>query len=162
MSTDTHDYKWQGAGTKLPSGHRIFESHNPISHSGWAVADDSGEYPHETEDGTLWLDQSRCLLLSVDTTTTPHQEVVAIPVMDNQGEQSYIGGTAATVLMLSRMFQWTIEDDNQGAYYSVYGIALSAPEPTKSLLERALKSGQLAGTIVGDDIQKYLDNLGSR
>lgn len=120
------EYNWQGAGTKLPCGHRIFAAHNNVPEAlliSWGIADDSGHYPHETDDGVLWLDKRRTLRIMTDPDepmiNAQSHEICGIPVVDNEGKQYSVGTTPSGLLLLSRMFSWTIEDEERGHFYNV-------------------------------------------
>lgn len=106
------NYDWQGVGTVLPSGHRIFEAHahQPVEGLPWAVADDSGGTPDQTQDGVLWLDRSRPLQIS--------ETFCTVPVISEDGDKTAVGCGGATILMLARMFEWSINDEQRGAYYN--------------------------------------------
>lgn len=105
--------KWEGAGTKLPSGHTIFETHdNGHGETGWAIADESGDLPHLTDDGILWLDVSRCLHVSSEFAPI-------VPLVGENGERTRTPVDAPTILFLSKMFKWTIADDERGNFYNV-------------------------------------------
>lgn len=47
-----------------------------------AIADWSGHYPHQTDDGVLWLDLNRAISLDVPNNTA------SIPVVDDHGRKS--------------------------------------------------------------------------
>lgn len=65
----TPDWKWEHAFKLEPKGHRIFrDARNDFRAPelrDWAIADDSGSYPHSTDDGVLWLDPTRPIRVSV-------------------------------------------------------------------------------------------------
>jgi hypothetical protein len=51
---------WVKLGRPTKSGHRFFRWYGDDDHDGdVAVADNSGDKPHQTDDGTLWIDQNR-------------------------------------------------------------------------------------------------------
>lgn len=112
--------KWEGAGTPLPDGHRIFETHEgpEPGTSQWAIADESGDTPDQTDDGILWLDPTRCLSVARDESFDPPREHISIPLLTSEGERTRTPSDAATVLYLSRMLRWTIEDETRGHYYN--------------------------------------------
>lgn len=108
----TTSYKWEGAGTPLPDGHKLFETHDDgYGRAGWAIADESGPTPDQTEDGVLWLDYGRCLRIG-DSDALP-----TIPLLTEDGTETRTPTDCATILMLSRMLRWTIEDEKRGHYY---------------------------------------------
>lgn len=117
--TDSIKYKWEGAGTALPDGHTIFETHDGPDGSMWAIADESGGRPDETDDGVLWLDPGRCLCIKKNTTHDSPYEYLSIPLRYEDGTYTRTPTDAATILFLSRFFSWTIEDKDRGAYYNV-------------------------------------------
>jgi hypothetical protein len=60
----TIKWKWENQIRLLePKGHRIFRDARDDFQApelrGWAIADNSGGWPHATDDGVLWLDLSR-------------------------------------------------------------------------------------------------------
>lgn len=109
MATKT--YKWEGTGTRLPDGHRIFETHDGPDGVGWAICDDTGEWPEESDDGILWLDSTKCI------SAGRHQ--IVLPLLSESGKPASTIIDAQTMLYLSRMLRWTIEDDHHGRYYNV-------------------------------------------
>jgi hypothetical protein len=111
MST-TAAYRWEGAGTPLPSGHRIYETHDHPEGSRWAIADESGKYPDQTNDGVLWLDFER----SLDAST---RHAPTVPLRDDEGNPSSTPVDAPTIFYLARMFRWTVQDEIRGRFYSV-------------------------------------------
>jgi hypothetical protein len=118
-------YKWDGAVTRLPDGHRIFTTYERDFDGGKtygvAIADDSGRFPETTDDGVLWLDVTRCLMVMRDNSDPDRpREHIAIPLVDENGNQTRTPSDAATILFLSREFGWTIEDQTRGAYYGVH------------------------------------------
>jgi len=120
VSVDNKKYHWEGAGTLLPSGHTIFETHDGEDGSMWAIADESGDRPDTTEDGVLWLDPSRCLLVAKDDSFDEPREFTQIPVIkESDGKRYHVGCDAATILFLSRFFRWTIVDQDNGAFYNM-------------------------------------------
>jgi hypothetical protein len=104
---------WEGAGTRLPDGHRLFETHdNGAGVAAWAIVDRSGRLPEDSNDGVLWLDRFRCLDAS-----TGHQPT--IPVKDKDGKSFTVPSNTPAILFLSRMLKWTIQDEVRGHYYNV-------------------------------------------
>ena len=100
-------YKW-GVVTMLPDGHRLFPT---TSCQYVAIADDSGREPQDCEDGILWLDRDRSLIVNGSH--------IAIPVIDEGGEQSRTPSDVATILYLACEFNWSIEDQRIGKHYSI-------------------------------------------
>ena len=60
-------YKW-GVVEVLTDGHRLFPEHEGVR---FAIADDSGREPQDTDDGILWLDFSRKLMVEKDHVAIP-------------------------------------------------------------------------------------------
>lgn len=113
MSTETK-IKW-GSGRSLPDGHRLFFNTAPHdSEYKAAIADDSGRFPEDTDDGILWLDFSRTL--DVRSGDEQERESIAIPLIRADGSQTRTPTDAATMLHLSREFRWTIGVDNAFFY----------------------------------------------
>ena len=110
--------------TKLPDGHRLFQAVQPIppaikltlprsialpTNGGvWAMADDSGRYPTDTDDGVLWLDFSRDLSAGAPVTNVSEGVTPGIPLVDEQGTECSTISDMATVLTLAVKFNWTI------------------------------------------------------
>ncbi len=111
MSKTTQTYKWEGAGTKLPSGHTIFATYDHPDGEMWAICDESGSRPHTADDGVLWLDRTRTL-----TVAAPF---CGVPLLHENGNKTSTIVDAATVFYLSRMFRWTVEDEIHGRFYNV-------------------------------------------
>jgi hypothetical protein len=67
--TTKTEWKWDNEIKLEPKGHRIFrdarDDFKAPELRGWAIADNSGGRPHTTEDGVLWLDFSRPVVVSV-------------------------------------------------------------------------------------------------
>jgi hypothetical protein len=66
---------------RLKSGHRVFRSDSGRGTGRLAIADQSGDVPHECDDGVLWLDCERPLKLGL-------RELV-VPVRD-RSEHEYV------------------------------------------------------------------------
>lgn len=113
-------YIWN-APAELPDGHRLFygatgdddhDAYNKV-----AIADDSGGLPQDTDDGVLFLDQSRPLYVGYED-QQQGRCFALIPVVDLDGEGTHALSDAATILRLSREFRWTVSDRNIH-YYNV-------------------------------------------
>lgn len=76
-----HDYQWERIGA-CRGCHKWFRGIKPNGSRGIAVADYSGEYPHQTCDGVLWLINER-----------HHCIGDALMVSDNDGNIHFLGGT---------------------------------------------------------------------
>src|SRR4051812_20834217 len=89
--------------TRLPDGHRLFQATLPYRHPAmgkvplkplfderglWAIADDSGDYPADTEDGVLWLDFSRDLMAGAPAREDNPAHVPSIPLLDPHSTHS--------------------------------------------------------------------------
>jgi hypothetical protein len=77
-------YKWTLI-VAAPNGHRFFKDERSGRIS---IADDSGTYPDETDDGVLWLDFSRKLVLDF---TAKHMQVV-YPVIRDRDNRDLAAG----------------------------------------------------------------------
>ena len=103
-------YHWEPV-IVLPDEHRLFPLHgNPFK---WvAIADNSGITPDQTDDGVLWLDFDRPLLIDADdVVTVPTQSILSIPVKrQRDGERFSTVTNMSTMLYLSATFNWPIED----------------------------------------------------
>lgn len=103
-----------GEPEALPDGHRIFRGH----FDRFAIADDSGRTPDQTDDGILWLDRGRPL--KVETNLFEGKEYMFIPLIsdDNVPEhQATMTITnAQTLLYLSARFDWPIVNEGNRSY----------------------------------------------
>lgn len=86
--------------TQLSDGHRMFFTDNMRK---VAIADDSGRYPADTDDGVLWLDFDRPLELGPD---------IAIPVMGDGGPR-WTASNPQTIICLSVEFEWVVESGDK-------------------------------------------------
>lgn len=112
-------YKW-GTVDMLPDGHRIFpslegEKIDKLALTGkYAIADNSGREPQDTTDGILWLDFDWNLIIS-----SP-DNVLCIPVKRQRDDERFSTVTdMATLLYLSAMYEWPIEEQHTNTIYSV-------------------------------------------
>jgi hypothetical protein len=75
----------------------------------WAVADGSGRYPDQTDDGVLWLDFTTSIMLGQRYDNTIH-----VPLVNHRdGKACTFVTTAAGLLVLSDMFRWTMNADGK-------------------------------------------------
>jgi hypothetical protein len=100
----TKTYAW-GLPEHLPDGHRIFRGH----FDRFAIADNSGKRPEQTDDGILWLDQTRPLRL--ETNVFEVKEYLHIPLVDEDGTATHTITNAQTLLYLSARFNWVIRTE---------------------------------------------------
>ena len=120
--TKTTNPRWTNP-TRLPDGHRLFQATEPYEHNGmanmpldllfdkqgmWAIADDSGGSPDETDDGLLWLDFNRDLMAGAPATQGNPAHVPSIPLLDTTGSQCSTVTDTCTLLVLSVKFDWAI------------------------------------------------------
>jgi hypothetical protein len=109
---------------RLPDGHRIFQATEPFEHAGlhaisvglllaprgmWAMADNSGPYPEDTDDGLLWLDFSRDLSAGMPVTDDSEGVTPTIPLLDTMGMECSTITDAPTLLWLGMRFGWLIQ-----------------------------------------------------
>lgn len=91
--------------TTLPDGHRLFEA-KPIAKMHGipltAIADKSAMHPQDTDDGILWLDRSRSLIMGGQS------QLHTIPVVDPDGKESRVSTDGATIILLSNRYRWNI------------------------------------------------------
>jgi hypothetical protein len=84
---------------RLPSGHRIFRTNDPAR---IAIADNSGRTPEVTDDGTLWLDFERPIVVA--------GKAAFAPVRSEEREEGFVTPIDfATALWLSETYQWPIK-----------------------------------------------------
>ena len=72
---------------KIKNGHRYFWFRSPGYTGDWAgdklaIADDSGEYPHLTDDGMLYVDTARAIVAGGDS------RQASVPLIDLEGNGS--------------------------------------------------------------------------
>lgn len=109
--TRPQKYQWRLLRA-IPGNHRWFI--DELS-GGIACADDSGKTPDETDDGVLWLNQPRYILLA----ESGGQRHITTPVISERtGENSVIGSTIAELLYLMRAHKMELrieagEDDGE-------------------------------------------------
>lgn len=100
-------YKWI-IEEELHDGHRIFRDNQ--AEVRWAIADASGDTPEQTDDGVLWLDVTKPLVLS---------GYPMIPLKNDAGQQTRTITDGPTLLWLSARFDWMIHDEAHNLYYTV-------------------------------------------
>lgn len=100
-------YSWEEVAPRgRPLSHGVFRDR----HSGaYAIADDSGHFPDETDDGVLWIDLNRPILLD---------NWARLPLVDEQGEESVTPITPSEALWYANRFSLVIESSG-GARYEV-------------------------------------------
>lgn len=121
MTTHQHTILWLPTPIVLPDEHRIFQATPQNSHKvpatlkarphelgHWAVADNSGDWPHTTDDGVLWLDFNTHIMLGRAYGTSIH-----VPLLDSSGKASTFVTNTAALLILVDMFRWTINSDGK-------------------------------------------------
>lgn len=109
-----NEVKWaRGESVRLEkNGHRIFREDRgefaAPETCRWAIADNSGATPDRTDDGILWLDFSRPLLVEIG-----QYGIVSIPVdkdRDVQGGSYWCSaGVDALVTLREKFPRWEIE-----------------------------------------------------
>src|SRR4051794_34391047 len=99
----------------LSDGHRLF----PLDEAPFkqvALADTSGREPQDTDDGILWLDFKRPLVI----VSSNDGEGFSIPLLYADGSFSRTLTDASTLMYLSATFRWPIVDQrNNNAIYKV-------------------------------------------
>ena len=103
----TITYEWTES-LRLPDGHRVFRAGMGRR---WAIADNSGDLPENTDDGILWLDLDRPIAAA---------GIATVPLKDEAGKQSVFVTDVRTMLLLSDKFAWAIEAKD--ALYVVQAI----------------------------------------
>lgn len=74
-----------------------------------AIADWSGDYPHQTDDGVLWLDPSRPMTVRFKA---GESVLVFIPLIDANGEQTATLSDIRTAAFAKRVGKMRVESDN--------------------------------------------------
>lgn len=103
---------------RLPDGHRLFSA-NTSDGVKYAIADDSGSDPERTDDGVLWLDVSRCLVIEKDDSFEPPRQCVFIPLVNDKGERYRATTDVSTLLHLGNKYKWQVEDVDVKAIYEI-------------------------------------------
>lgn len=100
----------------LPDGHRIFTKQDQ---PGYLIADESGDTPDQTDDGELFLDLKRNLLIDQEPEDGNGRIVTYcdIPLLDANGKQTRTPSNPATIMYLSISFQWPIKVKSMGQSY---------------------------------------------
>jgi len=103
---------------RLPDGHRLFST---MTEDGikYVIADDSGRTPEETDDGVLYLDSSRCLIVDSDESCVPAREALAIPLIDGKGRQTRTPTNTATLLHLAHLLKWMVQNETTKEVYEI-------------------------------------------
>jgi hypothetical protein len=108
-------WKWEPAIKLETRGHRIFrddrEAYKAPELRRWAIADDSGDYPHTTDDGVLWLDFEQPIIVTVG-----ERLGAALPVLNEYDNTSHVVvGLKAFVTIRKHFPAWevSLSDDAQ-------------------------------------------------
>jgi hypothetical protein len=96
----TNRYDWLYMDV-LPDGHRAFYTVDPRE---VALADNTGMYPQDTDDGVLWLNFSE----SHFSESLYMGSEQLIPLRNNDGEISKTFSNEATIMLLSATYDWPI------------------------------------------------------
>src|SRR3954453_13408333 len=105
---DTHSW---ATPVLLPDGHRLFPlASNPFKQV--AIADDSGREPQNTDDGILWIDFERPLMVNKDQ----GKEYFTIPLKDELFQDSRTTSDASTLLYLAATFNWPLVSSDLTPY----------------------------------------------
>jgi len=103
----------------LPDGHRLFES----DENRYAIADESGFLPNNTDDGVLWLDFTRPLSVEVDNSFNPPREYFNIPLTDESGKDTRTTTNVRTLALLATKFNWPVEIGEAMFKFEKLGVA---------------------------------------
>lgn len=101
----------------LPDGHRIFSK---PGQPGQLIADESGDTPDHTDDGELYLDTARNLLIeqTTDVDEPYHEQTYCmIPLRTVAGEITRTPTNPATIMFLSVALDWKITVKSMGKSY---------------------------------------------
>ena len=100
MTTKTTLHSLWTKQINLPDGHRLFAASGNVyigalpsevaadERGIWAMADESGIYPHDTDDGVLWLDFRRPLDAGASKTEGYDGATPTIPLLDKGGHHA--------------------------------------------------------------------------
>lgn len=92
----------------LPDGHRLFSKEG---HPGFLIADESGDTPEYTDDGELFLDTARNLLIDQETDTDEPYRIEThcmIPLRTAHGAITSTPTNPATIMHLAITFEWKV------------------------------------------------------
>jgi hypothetical protein len=108
----------------LADGHRLFVTLN--KRGGILIADESGRWPHETDDGELWLDMTRPLVIDQEDLSGAPITYCMIPLRDEDGLATRTPTNPATILRLAALFGWRIQVGSPGSYVTYEGLSTVA------------------------------------
>ena len=99
---------------RLPDGHRVFSLRDTSLGLRWAIADESGPTPPETDDGVLFLDidPDRPLHISHERryeADAPERAVYSIPLLALDGQLTRTPTDAASILILAHKYDWPVK-----------------------------------------------------
>jgi hypothetical protein len=85
-----------------PDGHKLYQD---TETGDYAIADNSGRHPDETDDGILWLTMNQKLELDMGQQGRPW---VSVKLTDDDGRKSMTGTNLDGALFLADKFKWTV------------------------------------------------------
>lgn len=119
---------------RLDGGHKVFR--DPTS-GRWAIADDSGNAPDDTDDGILWIDLSRPI--NVSKWGQADRQVISVPLLRDSGDETWTPATTSEALWLSARLGLAINapDGKFSASSPVDGVLGNPPDRDKASHRRA-------------------------
>lgn len=139
---DRTHWKWENALKLEPKGHRIFrdarDDFKAPEQRLWAIADNSGTYPHGTDDGVLWLDFTRPIRVTIGEYAGASLPVRKERDLDHVGYSVMIGVEA--FLTIRKHFRaWPIElSDATQTLVTALGLPAVSPMSERHALLGAL------------------------
>lgn len=124
MSLTSRIPRWERDIELLPSGHRLFTKERISGEpKRVAIADESGVYPQDTDDGILWLNYrntgSLGRPLSIGYNATDERWYCIVPVLDNDDNERAVTVDPSTLLRLAIKFDWLILDVQANERYRI-------------------------------------------
>lgn len=99
-------YQWKTL--RMPremQGHKFFANEDGRI----AIADWSGHYPHQTDDGVLWLDPSRAMTVWF---RKGESTMVVIPLIDKHGKSTSTVSDVCTASIAQELGKMRVETDS--------------------------------------------------
>lgn len=107
LTMKNNKYEWELLFSN--SGHKYFLD----KFSGkYAVADGSGYFPNETDDGILWLDTEKPLTLDLYNGSP----VISVPVKNIDNKDFYTGASVSEALNLINKFKFNVRTSKKNYF----------------------------------------------
>jgi hypothetical protein len=101
----------------LPDGHRVFALRDTSLGVRWAIADDSGATPPETDDGVLFLDIDldrplhivKLVTAAGASASLPSGSICSIPLLALDGSLTRATTDPVSILILAHKYDWPVK-----------------------------------------------------